>query len=224
MCYQTGLRTVSQPRRIVALGARACFVLRVGLGLGLGLALGITPAQGREPCNRQRTSERPQQGGTGGSGGAVRYVCRHDLENNDDQVNEFYTYRASNLDGKRWQHQDQLRKRSLILKYYYGEMDLQGGWQWQEVQRYDDRDYSREGVIKTRQFAQRHPNGAWQQEYQWRNSTTGDLNSCYAQSALDPNGGQRQPLYQCTVNQRQTSGDAAPVPLRNPAFRRHQDY
>ena len=192
----------------------------ISLGLILGIGLAATPAQGREPCNRQRVSERPQ----GAANGAVRYICRHDLENNDDEFNEFYTYRASNLDGKRWQHQDQFRRRALFLKYYYGEMDLQGGWQWQGIERFDNRDYSRDGIIKTRQFAQRHPNGAWQQEYQWRARVTDELNACYAQSALDPNGGQRQPIYQCTVNQRQTTGDASPVPLRNPSFRRHKDY
>ncbi len=215
------LKRFHRPTSLLRLGL--ILGLPISLGFSLGIGLGVSPAQGREPCNRQRVSERPQ-GATNSTVSAVRYICRHDLENNDDQFNEFYTYRASHLDGKRWQHQDQLRRRSLILKYYYGEMDLQGGWQWQEIERFDNRDYSRDGVIKTRQFAQRHPNGAWQQEYQWRARATDALNSCYAQSALDPNGGQRQPVYQCTVNQRQTSGDASPVLLRNPSFRRHQDY
>lgn len=199
----------------------------LGLGLGLGLGLvdlggvtGATPALGREPCNRQRTVERPNPSNPG----AVRYICRHDLENNDDQVNEYYTYRASNLDGKRWQHQDQFRRRSLLLNYYYGEIQADGGWQWQLIERYDAGDYSREGEIKTRQYAQRSTNGAWQQEYQWRTRPNGPLNRCYAQSALAPDGGRRQALEQCTIDNRPANAQAAPIRLRNPNFRKHQDF
>lgn len=196
---------------------RICLLL---LGLGLTWVGTIAPASSREPCNRQRTIERPH----GRGNPAVRYMCRHDLENNDDQMNEFYSYRTSNLDGKRWQHQNQFRKRNLIVKYYYGEMDNNGGWQWQEVHRFDTGDYNQEGIIKTRQFAMRSPNGAWQQEYQWRTSPNGPQNSCYAQSALDPSGNQRQPVYQCTINEKPASGNASPIPLRNPSFRRHKDW
>lgn len=46
---------------------------------------GALPGEAREPSNRERYVEKA----TVDRGG--QYVCRHDLENNDDQINEFYT-------------------------------------------------------------------------------------------------------------------------------------
>lgn len=195
----------------------------VGLAIALpcwavGSAL---PLEAREPCNRDRNLER----NLNGNPDAYRYTCRHDLENNDDQFNEYYTYRAAYIDGKRWQHQDQFRQGNNVVRYYYGQVSEDGrSWQWEMSERFETGDRNKEGEIKMRQYAQRSPNGAWQNEYQWRVRPGAPLNRCYAQSLLTPNAGQREPLHDCTINNVRVGGEKAPIQMRNPKFRSHQDW
>ncbi len=187
----------------------------------LAPALAITtamPGETREPCNRQRyveeaTADRGRQ-----------YVCRHDLENNDDEVNEFYTYKAWNRDGLKFQHQDQFRKGALMVKHYHGMRRQDGYWQWQQTSRFDNGDYSGDGVIKRREYAQRHPNGAWQRELEWRDSVDGARQYCYVQSAVGPDGGRREALGFCEVDGKRMKNPRLVAELRNPGFRKHRDW
>ena len=54
-----------------------------------------------EPCNRYKYEGMPNRAGYPNG---VQYVCLHDVENNDDQFNEYYTYKAWNMDGHEFQH------------------------------------------------------------------------------------------------------------------------
>jgi hypothetical protein len=180
---------------------------------------GSSWAIAREPCNRYRYYGKPNPNYPNGT----QYVCKHDLENNSDQFNEFYTYKAWKMDGYTFQHQDEFRKRSLFLFYYYGLIRPNGYWQWQQTERYDSGNYNSEGITKKHQFAMQHSNGAWQNEYAWRNSPSGYYNYCYAQSAFDELGRSRAAKYFCNIDEVRVSGDYSPVPLRNPSFRNHQD-
>lgn len=186
----------------------------------LVITIPAPPALAHEPCNRYRYYGKPNPAYPKG----IQYVCKHDLENDDDQFNEYYTYKAWNMDGHSFQHQDQFRKYSLFLKFYYGLKDPNGYWQWQQTERFDTGDYSHGGVTKTQEFALRHPNGAWQHEYAWRDSVDGYYYYCYAQSGFDEKGRSRNASYFCNTPNGQVSGDHSPVPLRNPSFRDHTDW
>jgi hypothetical protein len=155
---------------------------------------------------------------------AIQYICKHDLENNDDQFNEYYTYKAWHMGGHSFQHQDQFRKFDLFPQFYYGLQDPNGYWQFQETTRFDLGDYSWGGYTKTNETAIHHPNGAWQHEYEWRDTWDGYLNYCYAQSDYDENGNYRYPSYFCNFEWGQESGDLSPVPLVNPTFKYHGSY
>lgn len=198
-------------RALLSVGAAATVLLAV---------LPSGPAHARAPCNRYAYDGMPNPAYPAGR----QQICKHDLQNNDDQFEEFYTYRAWNMDGHLYQHQDQFRKFSLFPKFYYGLIDPNGYWQWQQTERFDLGDYSNGGITSVHQFAMSHPNGAWQHEYAWRNSPTDTLNYCYAQSGFDERGRARAATYFCNLAKGQVSGDASPVPLRNPSFRFHTDW
>ncbi len=174
-----------------------------------------------EPCNRYRYEGMPN---TAQYPNGYQLVCKHDLENNDDQFNEYYTYKAILMDGHVFQHQDQFRKNSLFPEFYYGLINPNGYWQWQQTERFDLGDYSHGGITKKHEFALHHLNGAWQHEYAWRDSPNGYYNYCYAQSGYDENGDSRAASYFCNLVGGQESGDNSPVALMNPSFRFHEDW
>ncbi len=178
------------------------------------------PAHAHAPCNRYFYDGMPNPAYPAGR----QQICKHDLQNDDDQFDEYYTYRAWNLDGHAFQHQDQFRKASLFLKFYYGLIDPNGYWQWQQTERFDLGDYTHGGITSVHEFALRHANGAWQHEYAWRNAPSDPLNYCYAQSGFDERGQARAATYFCNLPQGQVSGDASPVALRDPSFRFHTDW
>ena len=181
----------------------------------------LVTAFAHEPCNRYKYEGMPNRAEYPNG---VQYVCKHDVENNDDQFNEYYTYKAWNMDGHEFQHQDQFRKRDLFTKFYYGLKDPNGYWQWQQTERFDLGDYSHEGITKTQEFALHHPNGAWQHEYAWRSEPSDYYNYCYAQSNYDEHGRYRFESYFCNVRWGQILGDISPVSLKNPSFRDHYDW
>lgn len=192
-------------------------LLTVGAIATLGTLDG---ASAHEPCNRYRYYGQPNPAYPNG----WQYICKHDLENNDDQYDEYYTYKSWNMDGHSFQHQDQFRKFSLFPLFYYGLQDPSGYWQYQQTTRFDLGDYGWGGYTKTSETAIHHPNGAWQHEYEWRDNWWGYLNYCYAQTSYDENYNWRYPSYFCNFEWGQTSGDASPVPLYNPSFMYHSDW
>lgn len=192
----------------------------IGLVATTLVATWANPLSAHDPCNRYLYQGRPNPAYPNG----VQYVCKHDLENNDDQFNEYYTYKAWEMDGHLFQHQDQFRKHDLFLGFYYGLKDPNGYWQWQQTERFDTGDYSHGGTTRTHEFALRHPNGAWQHEYAWRDFVDGHYFYCYAQSEFDEVGEERYPSFFCNTPDGQVSGDYSPVPLRDPSFRDHTDW
>ena len=188
------------------------------------------PVLAHEPCNRYHYYGMPN---TNEYPDGWQYVCKHDLDNNDDQCHEYYTSIAGNMDGHLFQHQDQYRINSLFPRFYYGLIDPNNYWQWQKTERFEpdppencnSEEYSNGGITKRHEFALHHTNGAWQHEYAWRVNKDGYLNYCYAQSDYDENGDYRAGSYFCNIKYYswssvvQVSGDSSPVPLRNPSFR-----
>lgn len=138
----------------------------------------------------------------------------------------FIPNKAWNRDGLTFQHQDQFRKGALMVKHYHGMRRLAGywQWQWQHTARFDDGNYSRDGVIQRREYAQRHPNGAWQRELEWRDSINGARNYCYVQSAVVPGGRKREAIGFCEVDGDRVSKPRLVAKLRNPGFRKHRDW
>ncbi len=223
--------TVGHPnlnrRRVIRAVMKRIFLCSVPLVLGsLGLALSLgSPSQAAnqnsELCNRDRYLER----NVDGNPQAYRYACRHDAQSPEGVAIANDTYRAAYVDGKRWQHQDQVKKGNTTLRYYYGQISADNkSWQWEEFERFDTGNYDTEAPIKVRQYAQRSANGAWQNEYQWRNQPNGPLHTCYSHSALSPNHGRRTPVHTCTINNRPAGGNEAPIQMRNPKFRQHEGW
>ena len=75
-----------------------------------------------------------------------QFVCRNDDENNNDQMNEMYTYMAHHMDGHLYQIQNQFRKRSLFLNFFYATMEPdEQEWSWEQTERFDNGIYDRPG-------------------------------------------------------------------------------
>ncbi|KAJ3309114.1 hypothetical protein HDV04_000489 [Boothiomyces sp. JEL0838] len=143
-----------------------------------------------------------------------QHICK-----DNSSGGEYFTYYAKNMDGHSFQHQEQFRIQSLFPYFYYGLIEPSGYWQFQEETRFNPGDFSDGGISKTHEFALRHPNGAWQHEYAWRNISTDYLFYCYAQSDIDENGAYRNGTYFCNLPDSQISGDYSPVPLKDPKFK-----
>ncbi|KPA18064.1 hypothetical protein MHK_001718, partial [Candidatus Magnetomorum sp. HK-1] len=82
-----------------------------------------------ENCNRYLYTGKPNPNYPNGE----QYICKHDLENNDDQFNEIYNYKAWNMDNELFQHQYQFRKSDLFVYFYYGLMSENGYWQLSRI-------------------------------------------------------------------------------------------
>ena len=177
------------------------------------VVFGVTE-KSNENCNRFLYTGKPNPNYPNGE----QYVCKHDLENNDDQFNEIYTYKAWNMDNELFQHQYQFRKNDLFVYFYYGLMSENGYWQWQYTERFDIGEYQNGGITKINEFALHHPNGAWQHEYHWRDTINDYHNYCYSQSSFDKNDQFREETYFCNINGIQVDGDNSPVLLKNPLF------
>ncbi|KAJ3325325.1 hypothetical protein HDV06_004184 [Boothiomyces sp. JEL0866] len=143
-----------------------------------------------------------------------QHICRDSSDGG-----EYFTYFAKEMDGHSLQHQEQFRIQSLFPYFYYGLIEPSGYWQFQEETRFNLGDFSNGGISKTHEFAQRHPNGAWQHEYAWRNVSTDYFYYCYAQSDFDENGAPRNGTFFCNLPDSQISGDHSPVPLKDPKFK-----
>lgn len=199
---------------------RWCQIAVAGLAALTSSLVPLVDASARSPCNRYAYEGMPNPAYPAGR----QQICKHDLQNNDDQFDEFYTYYAWEMDGHSFQHQDQFRRLSLVPKFYYGLIDPNGYWQWQQTERFDLGDYSDAGITFLHEFALMHPNGAWQHEVAWRQSPADHLNYCYAQSGIDERGQARTATYFCNLAWGQVSGDASPVSLRNPSFHIHTNW
>ena len=124
-----------------------------------------------------------------------------------------------NQHGHTFDHQVQVYQGAVQTGYYYGAQDANGHWQWQQQTWFDEGAGAPQTVAKTYEFASHAANGAWQHQYDWRDTPTGPWNDCYAQSDTDDQGQPRAALFVCHLASGEASGAAAPVPLANPQFR-----
>jgi hypothetical protein len=132
------------------------------------------------------------------------------------QVKEFCAW---NQDGHTFEHRVQVYQGSSQVGYFYGEQDANGHWQWQQQSWFASGVGVPSGIVKTYEYASHAANGAWQHQYDWRDTPTGPWNDCYAQSGTDDQGQARTALFVCHLASGDASGTAAPVPLANPQFR-----
>lgn len=134
----------------------------------------------------------------------------------DPHVKEFCAW---NQDGHAFEHRVQVSQDAKQIGYYYGAQDANGHWQWQQQTWFAGGAGVPNGIVKTYEFASHSANGAWQHQYDWRDTPTGHWNDCYAQSSIDDQGHARDALFVCHLSSGDASGTESPVPLANPQFR-----